>query len=171
MAISTNKGTFTSRADLRIKLSAPRVLAEGLFHSFLHFFQLLAFQTVLVSSSFSHTYLPRTRLCLQIPPAFHGVRSGILLPASKRRPIERTTARDRMSSSPPPSKQSADAATLALLGKTQVLKRRFGLLTLFAFAVCELITWLVNTSVRGKKTPALTKQRQGDRFGHFFASF
>ncbi|EGP88174.1 uncharacterized protein MYCGRDRAFT_71654 [Zymoseptoria tritici IPO323] len=37
--------------------------------------------------------------------------------------------------------KSADAATLALLGKTQVLKRRFGLVTLFSFAVCELITW------------------------------
>jgi amino acid transporter len=37
--------------------------------------------------------------------------------------------------------KSADAATLALLGKTQVLNRRFGLVTLFSFAVCELITW------------------------------
>lgn len=36
---------------------------------------------------------------------------------------------------------SADAATLALLGKKQVLKRRFGFLALFGFAVCELITW------------------------------
>lgn len=36
---------------------------------------------------------------------------------------------------------TADAATLALLGKTQVLKRRFNFLSMFGFAVCELITW------------------------------
>lgn len=36
---------------------------------------------------------------------------------------------------------STDSATLALLGKKQVLKRRFGLLSLVGFAVCELITW------------------------------
>lgn len=34
-----------------------------------------------------------------------------------------------------------DSETLALLGKTQVLKRRFGFWSLFGFAVCELITW------------------------------
>ncbi|KAK0943656.1 hypothetical protein LTR29_004829 [Friedmanniomyces endolithicus] len=34
-----------------------------------------------------------------------------------------------------------DDATLALLGKKQVLKRRFSFTSLFAFAVCELITW------------------------------
>ncbi|KAF2403109.1 amino acid transporter [Trichodelitschia bisporula] len=34
-----------------------------------------------------------------------------------------------------------DVDTLALLGKTQVLKRRFGFWSLFAFAICELITW------------------------------
>jgi choline transport protein len=39
------------------------------------------------------------------------------------------------------SKISTDSDTLALLGKTQVLKRRFGFWSLFAFAVCELITW------------------------------
>ena len=37
--------------------------------------------------------------------------------------------------------KSNDSNTLALLGKKQVLKRRFGFLSLFAFAVCELITW------------------------------
>lgn len=37
--------------------------------------------------------------------------------------------------------ETTDSATLALLGKKQVLKRRFGFLSLFAFAVCELITW------------------------------
>ena len=39
------------------------------------------------------------------------------------------------------SKLSTDSDTLALLGKKQVLKRRFGFWSLFAFAVCELITW------------------------------
>jgi len=34
-----------------------------------------------------------------------------------------------------------DSETLALLGKMQVLRRRFTFWTLFAFAVCELITW------------------------------
>lgn len=34
-----------------------------------------------------------------------------------------------------------DSETLALLGKTQVLKRRFGFWSLTGFAVCELITW------------------------------
>ncbi|KAH9826185.1 putative amino-acid permease [Teratosphaeria destructans] len=36
---------------------------------------------------------------------------------------------------------ATDSATLALLGKKQVLKRRFSFITLFAFAVCELVTW------------------------------
>ena len=36
---------------------------------------------------------------------------------------------------------SSDDDTLALLGKKQVLKRRFGFWSLFGFAVCELITW------------------------------
>jgi choline transport protein len=39
------------------------------------------------------------------------------------------------------SELSTDIDTLALLGKKQVLKRRFGFWSLFAFAVCELITW------------------------------
>jgi choline transport protein len=39
------------------------------------------------------------------------------------------------------SKIFADTDTLALLGKKQVLKRRFGFWSLFGFAVCELITW------------------------------
>nr|POE54483.1 choline transport protein [Quercus suber] len=34
-----------------------------------------------------------------------------------------------------------DADVLARLGKKEVLNRRFGQLSLFAFAVCELITW------------------------------
>ena len=34
-----------------------------------------------------------------------------------------------------------DEGALALLGKKQVLKRRFGFLSMFGFAVCELITW------------------------------
>ena len=34
-----------------------------------------------------------------------------------------------------------DTETLARLGKRQVLKRRFYFWSLFAFAVCELITW------------------------------
>ncbi|EXJ90540.1 hypothetical protein A1O1_03643 [Capronia coronata CBS 617.96] len=37
--------------------------------------------------------------------------------------------------------QDTDSNTLALLGKKQVLKRRFGFWSLFGFAVCELITW------------------------------
>lgn len=36
---------------------------------------------------------------------------------------------------------SRDSDTLALLGKKQVLKRRFGFWSLFGFAICELITW------------------------------
>lgn len=39
------------------------------------------------------------------------------------------------------TREATDSAALALLGKKQVLKRRFGLVTLFGFAVCELITW------------------------------
>ena len=34
-----------------------------------------------------------------------------------------------------------DSDILALLGKKQVLKRRFGFWSMFGFAVCELITW------------------------------
>lgn len=34
-----------------------------------------------------------------------------------------------------------DDERLALLGKKQQLKRRFGFWSLFGFAVCELITW------------------------------
>jgi len=34
-----------------------------------------------------------------------------------------------------------DSQTLALLGKKQILRRRFTFLSLFAFAVNELITW------------------------------
>ncbi|KAK4554591.1 hypothetical protein LTR86_008446 [Recurvomyces mirabilis] len=37
--------------------------------------------------------------------------------------------------------KTTDSATLALLGKKQVLKRRFSFISLFGFAVCELITW------------------------------
>ena len=37
--------------------------------------------------------------------------------------------------------KTADSAVLALLGKKQVLKRRFAFVSVFAFAVCELITW------------------------------
>lgn len=37
--------------------------------------------------------------------------------------------------------KTADSAVLALLGKKQVLKRRFAFISLFGFAVCELITW------------------------------
>ena len=37
--------------------------------------------------------------------------------------------------------QDTDSDILALLGKKQVLKRRFGFWSLFGFAVCELITW------------------------------
>ncbi|KAF8856588.1 amino acid transporter [Acephala macrosclerotiorum] len=37
--------------------------------------------------------------------------------------------------------QNADSDILALLGKKQVLKRRFGLVSIFGFAMCELITW------------------------------
>ena len=36
---------------------------------------------------------------------------------------------------------TSDSDALAKLGKKQVLKRRFGFWSLFAFAVCELITW------------------------------
>jgi choline transport protein len=39
------------------------------------------------------------------------------------------------------NENNADAARLALLGKKQVLKRRFGFISIFGFAVCELITW------------------------------
>ena len=36
---------------------------------------------------------------------------------------------------------NTDADVLARLGKKQVLKRRFGLIPMFGFATCELITW------------------------------
>ena len=36
---------------------------------------------------------------------------------------------------------TTDSETLALLGKVQVLKRRFGFWSLLGFAVCELVTW------------------------------
>jgi len=39
------------------------------------------------------------------------------------------------------SVHTADDAMLAMLGKKQVLERRFSFFTLFGFAVCELITW------------------------------
>lgn len=39
------------------------------------------------------------------------------------------------------TKETTDSNTLALLGKKEVLKRRFGFWSLFGFAVCELITW------------------------------
>ncbi|ETI27490.1 hypothetical protein G647_09681 [Cladophialophora carrionii CBS 160.54] len=41
----------------------------------------------------------------------------------------------------PHVKEDNDSRALALLGKKQVLKRRFGFWSLFGFAVCELITW------------------------------
>ena len=39
------------------------------------------------------------------------------------------------------SDKNSDTDRLALLGKKQVLKRRFGFVSIFGFAVCELITW------------------------------
>src|SRR5271163_5170162 len=39
------------------------------------------------------------------------------------------------------SERTSDSETLALLGKKQVLKRRFAFWSLFGFAGCELITW------------------------------
>jgi len=39
------------------------------------------------------------------------------------------------------SNLASDSQILARLGKKQVLKRRFGFWSMFAFAVCELITW------------------------------
>jgi choline transport protein len=39
------------------------------------------------------------------------------------------------------SQKTSDSDTLALLGKKQVLKRRFGFWSIFGFACCELITW------------------------------
>lgn len=39
------------------------------------------------------------------------------------------------------SEKNSDTDRLALLGKKQVLKRRFGFLSIFGFAMCELITW------------------------------
>jgi choline transport protein len=41
----------------------------------------------------------------------------------------------------PSTTEEQDSSALALLGKKQVLKRRFNFLSMFAFAVCELITW------------------------------
>ena len=35
----------------------------------------------------------------------------------------------------------SDSGILALLGKNQVLERRFGFFSLLSFALCELITW------------------------------
>lgn len=39
------------------------------------------------------------------------------------------------------SSSDGDSAMLAILGKKQVLKRRFSFFSMFGFAVCELITW------------------------------
>lgn len=39
------------------------------------------------------------------------------------------------------SSTASDVSTLASLGKTQVLKRRFKFRSLLAFAVCQLIIW------------------------------
>ena len=39
------------------------------------------------------------------------------------------------------SVEETDSAVLAMLGKKQVLKRRFSFISMFGFAVCELITW------------------------------
>ena len=39
------------------------------------------------------------------------------------------------------SRAQDDEGALALLGKRQVLKRRFSFVSMFAFAVAELITW------------------------------
>lgn len=39
------------------------------------------------------------------------------------------------------SEKDVDVDRLALLGKKQVLKRRFGLISITAFATCELVTW------------------------------
>lgn len=44
-------------------------------------------------------------------------------------------------SEPMTASHTADSATLAVLGKKQVLQRRFSFLSMFSFAVCELITW------------------------------
>jgi amino acid transporter len=46
-----------------------------------------------------------------------------------------------MSTSARRKSEQIDEGALALLGKKQVLKRRFGFISLFGFAVCELITW------------------------------
>jgi choline transport protein len=59
------------------------------------------------------------------------------------------------------SKISTDSETLALLGKKQVLKRRFGFWSLFAFAVCELITW--------ETVLALFSQGKAAGFGQHFS--
>ncbi len=47
----------------------------------------------------------------------------------------------RRASHTSPTTSDTDSAVLALLGKKQVLKRRFGFTSIFAFAICELITW------------------------------
>ncbi|USW54086.1 Putative amino acid/polyamine transporter I [Septoria linicola] len=39
------------------------------------------------------------------------------------------------------TRETTDIAALALLGKKQVLQRRFNFYTLLGFAICELITW------------------------------
>lgn len=49
--------------------------------------------------------------------------------------------RDYIMDSEHNSVRNADTDALALLGKKQVLKRRFGFLSIFGFAMCELITW------------------------------
>lgn len=47
----------------------------------------------------------------------------------------------RRASNTSPKTSDTDSAILALLGKKEVLKRRFGFTSIFAFAICELITW------------------------------
>lgn len=65
------------------------------------------------------------------------------------------------------SLHSTDSATLALLGKKQVLKRRFGLVSLIGFAVCELITW--ETVLALFSEPLLNGGQAGAVYGYIIA--
>jgi len=67
--------------------------------------------------------------------------SSVAAVSSSYDTIDNLPPAKRMSKPRSHSKLSTDSDTLALLGKKQVLKRRFGFWSLFAFAVCELITW------------------------------
>ena len=60
-----------------------------------------------------------------------------------------------------------DEGALALLGKKQVLKRRFSFISMFAFAVAELITWETVLALFGQ--PFFNGGPSGAIYGYMIA--